>query len=264
MILTAVTIWLAAAPAERPKLLVIDLVAQGVSSEQAAAFTDAVVSSLAARRLFRVVSSKDVQTVLSVERQRQLIGSCNEPGGLCGSNLSEALGTRFVISGSVSQLGSTFQLQLQMIDTVNGTPLGRSSRLADDLQTLRQLVPYAAAEASGSPLPPPPSRILQYSMIATGAGLFVAGSFVGMLALSRQQVLNDEISGDNLSRLQGRDYYQRQDQSLGKQKTLALGLMAAGVTAAAVGFLLMPPATSGMTAAVIPSSQGMALVGSWP
>ena len=62
---------------------------------------------------------------------------------------------RFVLSGALSRLESSFQLSLQLLDTVKGQPLGRSVRIAPDLEVLRAQVPYAAAEATGSPLPPP-------------------------------------------------------------------------------------------------------------
>ncbi len=63
---------------ERPRLLVSDLAPQGVEPEVASALTDAVVTVLAERRLFQVMSNKDVQTVLSAERQRQILGTCAE------------------------------------------------------------------------------------------------------------------------------------------------------------------------------------------
>src|SRR5690606_26317788 len=98
-----------------------------------------------------------------------------------------------VMTGSLSRLGSTYELSLQMLDTVKGQPLGRSTRLASRVETLRQLMPWAAAEASGAPLPPPASRVLPYSLMAGGGAALVGGGVSGLIALSRQKVLNDEL-----------------------------------------------------------------------
>ncbi len=255
---------------EKPKLLVSDLAAQDVLPAQAAAVADGVVQTLAGRNLFQVISSRDVQTLLGIERQRQMLG-CNAEEQSCAVNLGEALGARFVLSGSLSRLGDAYQLSLQVLDTVKGQPVGRSTRLAGELDTLTLLLPYAVAEATGSPLPPPPSRVLPYTLLAVGGAAFAGGGFWGMLALSRERVLNDELcpggavnsrcAGTNLSL---RQQYVEENQAIGRDKSLSLILLATGVAAAGAGFYLMPPAEGGPRVALVPSANGMALVGVWP
>ncbi len=258
-------------PGERPKLLVSDLTAQDVLPAQAAAVTDGVVQTLAERGYFQVISTRDVQTLASIERQRQILG-CSVEEQACAVNLGEALGARFVLSGSLSRLGDAYQLSLQVLDTVKGQSIGRSTRLAGELDTLRLLLPYAVAEATGSPLPPPPSRVLPYALIAAGGGAFVAGGFWGMLALSRERVLNDELcpggqssagncSGTNLSL---RAQYVEENRSLGRDKTIALVLLGAGVAAAGAGLYLMPPPEGGPRVALVPAGSGVAFVGVLP
>jgi TolB-like protein len=272
------------APAEatdaRPTLVVTDLVAQGVPPEQAAAFTDAVVQALSERRLFRVISSRDIQTVLGAERQRQIYGACAEEQPGCSNDLRDALGAQFVVSGALSRVGAAYQLSLQMVDSFKGRPVARSARLAGDLDVLQKLVPYAASEATGSPLPPPASRALQYSMLAGGGASFIAGGFLGMLALSRQGVINDELcpggaldqigdanrlvdtcAGQNL---RPRSFYLEQDQAIGAQKTLALALMVLGTGLAAGGLYLMPPPEGGPRVALSFTGTGLFLVGELP
>lgn len=255
----------------KPRLLVSDLIAQGSSAEEAAAITDAVVSTLSQRGLFRVVSNKDLQAILGAERQRQILGVCAQDERACASGLGEAAGARFVLTGALSRLGSTFQLSLQMLDTVKGQPVARSTRLAGDLEVLRAQVPYAAAEATGSPLPPPPSRVLQYAMVATGSGLFIAGGFTGMLTLSRQNVLNDELCpgrpvGDQCrgTNLRPREYYLAQDRQLASQRTVAIALAAGGALLTGLGLYLMPPSEVGPRMSLMPSGSGLAVVGVLP
>nr|WP_228531019.1 MULTISPECIES: CsgG/HfaB family protein [Myxococcaceae] len=255
----------------KPRLLVTDLSAQGVSAQEAAALTDAVVQSLTERNLFEVLSRRDVETLLTAERQRQLLGTCDARAEACAQDVGGALGARYVLSGSLSKLGPTYELSLQVLDTVKGRPVGRSTRLARELSTLRQLVPYTVAEASGAPLPPPASRVLPYSLLGAGSAALLGGGVYGLIALSRQKVLNDELcpegpvngtcQGRNLREL---DYYRQENSRLGRDKTLALVAMGAGAGLLAAGFLLMPPPEGGPRIALVPTGRGFALAGVLP
>ncbi len=256
-----------------PRLAVMDLISVGTTPQQAAAMTDAVVASLSNRKLFEIISSRDLATLLGAERQKQLLGVCETNPDECASDVGSATIARFVLSGQLAQVGSAFQLSLQMVDTQKGQTLGRSTRLAGDLETLRTLVPYAAAEATGSPLPPPPSRVIPITLIAVGGGTFVAGGVVGLLALSRQTLLNDELCPSGASpgvrcdgvNLHPREFYVQRNAELSTQKALSLGLMVGGAALMGVGVFLMPPAErASVKAMVVPQPNGLALVGAFP
>ena len=267
------TSWTAAlADAGKPRLLVADLSAQGVPASDAAAVTDGIVSTLQSRGLFEVLSSRDVQTILGAERRRQLTGGCQgrQKRTECATDLGTALGARFVLTGSLSRLGSTYQLEIQVVDTIRSERMGQSSRLARDLTTLRLQLPYAVAEATGSPLPPPPERWWQYTAIATGGAAVIAGGVLGMLALSQQNVLNNELcptgvqggacTGVNLRPL---SYYQGQNTAIGRDKDLSLALMGAGAILVAAGIVFMPPPEGGPRVALVPQGAGLAVAGLW-
>jgi TolB-like protein len=256
---------------EKPKLLVTDLQAQGASPEQAAALTSALVQTLSERGLFQVLSSSDVQTVLSAERRRQLLGTCDADPSRCAVDVGGLLQARYVLTGSLSRLGGTYELSLQMLDTVKGQPVGRSTRLARQVETLRELMPWAAAEVSGAPLPPPASRVVPYSLLAGGGAALVGGGVYGLMALSRQKVLNDELcpARDTQEQcapvnLQQLSYYQQENSRLGRDKTLSLVFMGAGAALVGVGLWLMPPPEGGPRVALVPSGRGVALVGVLP
>ncbi|MBN1204224.1 MAG: hypothetical protein JXB05_04800 [Myxococcaceae bacterium] len=260
-----------ASPDEKPRMLVADLTAQGASADEAAALTDALVQTLSERGLFQVLSRKDVQTVLSTERQRQMLGACEEDPSRCAADVGSLLQARYVMTGSLSRLGSTYELSLQMIDTVKAQPVGRSTRLTRDVETLRELMPWAAAEASGAPLPPPASRVLPYSLLAGGGATLVGGGVYGLLALSRQKVLNDELcpardeaGSCTPTQLRERSYYQAQNDKIGRDKTVSLVLMGAGAALAGAGLWLMPPPEGGPRVALVPSGNGLAVVGVLP
>lgn len=262
------------APDDKPKLVINDLDAQGVDPNEAAAVTDAIVAAMTERALFRVLSAKDISAVVSAERTRQLLGTCTGEGNDagCAADLGEAMGAAFVMTGALSKIGTAYQLSLQTLDTVKGKLLGRSLRLSGDLKTLLLVVPYAAAEASGTPLPPPRSRLLQYSMMAGGSALVVGGGFLGMLAISREAVLNQQLcppdgapdgsgtcAGTGLLPLES---YRAENTLLGTQKTAALLMLGAGAALIAGGiFLLPPPEQGGSRVALVPSSNGAVLVG---
>ena len=258
-------------PDEKPRLLVADLTAQGASAQEAAALTDALVQTLSERGLFQVISRKDLQTVLSTERQRQLMGACDEDPSRCATDVGSLLQARYVMTGALSRLGSSYELSLQMLDTVKARPMGRSTRLAGKVETLRQLMPWAAAEASGAPLPPPASRVLPYTLLSGGGAALVGGGIYGLIALSRQKVLNDELCPARNEAgqctptiLRDLAYYQQQGDKLGRDKTVALALMGVGAALVGVGLWRMPPPEGGPRVALVPSGNGMALVGVLP
>lgn len=257
----------------KPRLFVSTLSAQGVEPEQARAFTDAVVATLSSRQLFEVVSTKDLETILGAERQKQLLGICENDPGACAQGSADAVTARFVLSGQLSKLGTAYQLSLQMVDTQKNQPVARALRLSNDIEALRALVPYVAAEATGSPLPPPPSKALAITLVSAGAAAFLAGAVFGMLALSRQAVMNDELCPDgnrDFQRCTGvslrpREFYLAQDRDIGMQKSIALGLLLGGATLGVLGIILWPASDSAAAArvAILPSFNGFAVAGAF-
>ena len=264
---------LAAPPSPvRPRLFVNTLSAQGVEPESARAMTDSVVEALKKHAPYDIVTTKDLEAVLGLERQKQLLGVCANDPQACQQNTAEQLTARFLLTGQLSKLGSVYQLALQMVDTQLGQPVARSLRLADDLGTMAVLVPYAAAEATGSPLPPPPSKVLPLIFISVGAATFLSGAVLGGLALSRQSVVNDELCPTGAEALQrcagvslrSREYYLQQDASLGVQKTISLALLGGGAVLAVVGAILWPKVdTAEVKVALVPRADGFSLVGIW-
>jgi len=263
---------LAAAPAtgtaHKPKLIVLDLAASGgVEQATADAMTEALANELAARGIFEVVSSKELQTLIGLERQRQLMG-CSEEGA-CLTELAGALGAPFILRGSLAKLGDAYQLTLQAMDSGKASTLGRSTRLASDLSALRRELPYAVAEATGTPLPPPPSRILPYSLIAAGALAAIGGGLAGVDALSRDRALSRELQNGATTSgiLSDRATYQAEIASIGGERTLSLSALLAGALLGGAGLWLTlaePAVGPAPRVALVPTAGGIALVGVLP
>jgi TolB-like protein len=255
----------------KPRLAVTALEAQGVTPAQAAAVTDAVVAALSERGLFDVVSARDLATALSAERQKQLLGVCESNADACNSSLGEVLSAPFIVSGQLSRIGTAFQLTLQTFDAVKGRPAGRSNRVASSLEALQQVIPYAAAEATGSPLPPPPSRVVPVTLLSVGAVSFISGAVFGVITLTQERLLNDELCPGGVpedgrctgTALSERAFYLTQNEALVRQKWVSAGLMAAGAALTVLGIVLMPPfETPGrVSLRVMPTLGGFAVTG---
>ncbi|MBL8951267.1 MAG: hypothetical protein JNK82_10850 [Myxococcaceae bacterium] len=254
------------APAEKPKLIVLPLsVAGGVEAGIGLALTEAVATEVAAHGFFQVISSKDVQTLLNVERERELMG-CADESVSCVSELAGALGARFVLSGSVARLGDAYQLNLQTLDSLKAQPLGRSTLIGRDLGVLREQLRYVVAEATATPLPAPPSRVLQFSLIGVGAAVVVGGALAGLLALSQELALQRELqAGDaNPAVLRARGDYQAEVESFIRPvKTVSLVAMVVGAALIITGIVKMPAESqaTGPQISFVPSAAGGALVG---
>ena len=265
---------IAAAPAEKTeksKLAITALTAAGeVDPKIAQSITELVAAEVSARGFFDPISSAEIATMLGAERQRELNG-CNEGEGSCLAELAGALGAGFVMTGSLAKVGGVFQLNLQVIDTRNARPLGRGSKLARDFESLRMLVPYAVAEACGTPLPPSPSRILPYSMIGVGAAAAIGGGVIGIIGLNNESVVQGELAAprgvdnSNVVLMHAQTYRSRL-QNAAVQKTISLVSLIAGVALIGGGILLMPADVPqpGQRVALVPTGNGFAIVGTLP
>jgi TolB-like protein len=251
------------AGAEKPKLAVLDLQPAGVAPEIATALTDAITQEVSRRGIFDVIASSDIRTLLGMERQKQLLG-CSDDAKSCTAELAGALGARFVLSGTLSKLGDALQLSLQTLDTQKAQPIGRSVRIAADARELSEQLPWAVAEATGTPAPAPPSRALSVSLIGVGGAALVTGAIVGIDALSRESALRQDLAQPaTTGTFKTFDTYQDSANQIGLQKTLALVSAIAGAALLAGGIVAWPRAMSG-NATLLLTGNGLALVGVWP
>ncbi|MBS2030498.1 MAG: hypothetical protein JST54_21530 [Deltaproteobacteria bacterium] len=141
------------------KVLVMPLSAgEGVNDGTAKAITASVVGEVRRRPGLAVLTSEDVQAVVSVDRQRQMLG-CTESS--CLAELGGALGVAQVITGSVARLGASWLIHLQVIDANKAVVLRQSDRrkkggnIDDVLDELPGMVGelFGAAAPQPAPLP---------------------------------------------------------------------------------------------------------------
>lgn len=252
---------LAAPDSNAPRMVVLDLKQVGGASEgEAALLDDAIVQWVSKAGVFQVISQRDIQTLLGVERQKQLMG-CGDEASSCMTELSGALDARFVLSGQLNKLGGTVQLTLQTLDTQKSQVVGRSLKAAKSAQELRAIVPWAVAEATGTPPPKPPSRTWPTVLMVTGGVSMLAGGVVGFAALTRETSLWRELNSQ--AALNTAAYYAGEARDVRERKTMSLVLLAAGAGLLAGGiwwWFSLPDVAAGRLA-VLPTGNGFAVVG---
>jgi len=261
------SVLLAAAPA-KAKLAITALTSAGeVDAKVAAVMTESVTAEVAARGYFDPISAGEIATMLGVERQKQLLG-CGEESSSCVTEIASALGAQYVMSGSLTKLEGIFQLNLQVIDTQRSRPIGRSTKIARDFEGLRGLIPYAVAEACGTPIPPPPSRVLPITLLAVGGTSMIVGGVLGILALNVESGVAGELSTDDGTGTPTLDrassYRERLNRSA-LERTLSLSALLAGAALVAAGIVFMPgDGLQPGKVALLPTFGGLAVVGALP
>lgn len=259
-----VVLALALAAGERPKLAVLDLQPSGAPAEMATALTEAMTQEVARRGFFDVIASADIRTLLGLERQKELLG-CADDARSCTAELAGALGARFVLSGTLSKLGDAYQLSVQTLDTQKAQPVGRSVRIAADVKELADQLPFAVAEATATPLPQPPSRVLPVTLLAVGSAAIVAGAIVGFSTLLEENGLNRDLAQDRSTGTFLRfDEYRRASERLGLQRTISLVSLVAGAALVGSGVFVFLRQGATASASLVPTSNGFAVAGVFP
>lgn len=110
-----------------------------------------------------VITARDIQTLLGMERQRQLLG-CGEEAAACIAELASALGADAVLVGDVAKLETSWRANLKLLSQKDASVVARWSHRAASLEGLiddfrlgaRELVPEAARKLERSLAPAKP------------------------------------------------------------------------------------------------------------
>jgi len=253
---------------EKPKLLVLDLQAVGGAPEPiAAAITQQVINEVEAKKFYTLLSSRDLAAILSIDRQKQLLGTCDDSSA-CMAEVSGALNARFVLGGNVTRFGDALQLNLQLFDNKKSQVIHRATRLAKSESELRTLVIYAVAEATGTPLPPPPSKVPSILLLSAGGAALVIGAVLGVVTMMQEATMGAELRQGQMfpQVLKSYDYYTSERAKQGMQRTISLVSMLTGAVLVAGGIFLYPPdvvQSSSVKVALGFSGTGFAVSGSF-
>ncbi len=258
----------AAPPAEKPRLIVTELtVAGGLDPKLAASVTDAVAQEIASRGVFQVLSAHDVAQLVGLERQKELLG-CSEESTSCLGELAGALNARFVVSGTLAKLGDAYQLTLQMLDNEKAKPVGRASRIVQNLDEFKAVLPYATAEATGVRPPEPPAKWPAITAYSLGAVAAIGALATAFQAYATETAIRREFATGraNPAALRSLADYRSDLDGVNAGLTLALGLTitaAVFVVGGTAWLYFTHQLPGGINYHLTPTPNGAALVGSF-
>ena len=102
--------------AGKEKLAILDLEAKyGIEREFAEGLSVIIRDEIHNFGKYEVMSREDLQAVASQEQMKQALG-CDE-GSTCLVDFGRAIGTRFIVVGSISKFGTTYTISLRVLDT---------------------------------------------------------------------------------------------------------------------------------------------------
>jgi hypothetical protein len=127
----------------KPKMLVQDLVPQGVETHEAQVISTATCNAFSKAGKFDVLCGEDLRNMMRFGALAASFETCADAS--CYQSMGKAMQARFVVSGTVSKLGGTFVMSLSMIDTATARPIGRTELKAGSLEKLHAQASEAAS-----------------------------------------------------------------------------------------------------------------------
>jgi hypothetical protein len=245
--LTLSAVVAAAAGAEKPQLKVVFPGLSGVGKvrERLGFYTDHLDQQMTFAGA-DTVTSKEIATVLGLERQKQLAG-CADESESCTTELAGALGADVVLVGDVAEVGDDFQLNLKLLGATNGKTVSAYSDSVSGevalLETLarggRILVEQAAGALGRRYIPSveqPMSAMRKASLGVGGAGL-IACVVGGVFLIKARTAYDGLLPNQPISTATGRNL-QREGESAQVTGAIALGAGVAALGAGAALFVL--------------------------
>ncbi|MFO0598352.1 MAG: hypothetical protein U0228_23810 [Myxococcaceae bacterium] len=179
-----------------PSLAVPPLSASGIDPVVARAWEERLVERLSSPR-WRVTSARDLETLLGMERQRQLLGC--ESNTSCLAELAGALGVDFVLSASVVRSESGYLASLRIVSTREGRAVAQASERVSTEAALLDWLDGAAHSVRAQVLGEEASAVRWVPAIV--GGFLAAGSGVSfaIAASNYGQLVDRRVSGDAIA-----------------------------------------------------------------
>ncbi|MFP2927809.1 hypothetical protein ACLESO_21955 [Pyxidicoccus sp. 3LG] len=156
---------------------VLTLESNEAGRDSAPGVTSLIASRLAESPRLRVLSQRDIETVLDAERQRQLLGIKSCDRGACLQELSSITGARYIVTGRLDRFGDQYLLTASLVDTIGGRSLAKPRAEAPEADTLLRTAEAVADQllaALVTPAEAPTARPL-LGRVTTGGGGFTLG-----------------------------------------------------------------------------------------
>jgi hypothetical protein len=221
------------------------------------------------REGFKVVTSSEVAALLSMERQKQLLG-CSEEASACIAELGAAMGADGVLMVNLARLEDSYRGQLKIVSSRNSAVLSETSveasgqkallaALDDGAKRLAEGLPLALRPAA--PVPAGTKRLWWIPALAAVGGA-VTGTVGLVSAQDRYTTLTTQLTEGGVT--------EKARQTAASGATMqTLGWVGVGVAAAGLvgmsALLLFgsePPVTPAVTLG--PSGAGLVVGGTFP
>ena len=249
--------------AATPSLAAPGFTCTGVEPGVCDACLEHFVATVSDRKV-KVLTKNDVAQVLSIERQRQVMG-CDEGAGSCLAELAGALGVGNVLTGTVAKVESGYVSTLKVIDGTDGTARWTATTRVDSERALFSFLETKASDLGALLNPPPPGP----PFVRFVPGLI--GGLVGLSAIAWQlgAGANAAVLQQVIDRTQTRTAAQVQQlardgnaMQLAAFTSVALGV--AGVVTSVVWLVLgAPPDAAPVKVSFALTPQSSALLLSW-
>lgn len=110
---------------EATSVAVMDLKARGVDEAAAGALSTEVTNTLAALRVFNVISGEDIKRLLTLEETKQ--ACTGDADASCLAEIGGALGVEHLVYGEVAKLAETYSVSLVLLDTQRAQAINRAN-----------------------------------------------------------------------------------------------------------------------------------------
>lgn len=146
--------------AEKVTVALLELEGNQAGLEQAPAVAALLASQLSEAPQLKLITQRDIGTLLGIERQRQILKgeNCSED---CMVELSGAVGARYVITGRLDRFGPQYVVTMTLFDSAKTTSLAKPHAEAGSDGELPAAVQKLTGDilqtlGAGSKLAPPP------------------------------------------------------------------------------------------------------------
>lgn len=112
-------------------------------------FADHFSQALGREQQIRVITAKEVATVIGIERQKQLLGcSTDEESASCMAELAGALGVDGVITGSVAKIGDSFVANIKIVSAGDARTLATTQARGADGESFMKALAATTPEVA--------------------------------------------------------------------------------------------------------------------
>ena len=160
-------------------------IAGNVAADLPPVLAGLLATRLEASGVFRVVSEEDVKRLVSFDQMKTAL-SCDEQAS-CLGEIGAALGVPWLLTSSVAQIGSSYVVNLALIDIEHAKSVKRETATYPNLDAVVAGLPAQVERAAASLLYREKGRLLVLAN-EEGATVAIDGSAVGTTPLAEREI----------------------------------------------------------------------------